>query len=443
MWKENTNAKTKTMNAKRKLLAIVLLMMAGTAAWAQTTLDMEFRPRMEYRQGFRKPLNDTLQPAFVTLQRTRLNADYKGKILNARLSMQDARIWGNSDTKTSASKLEVYEAWFEYLMSSGFSTQMGRQALKYDDQRLLAAPNWSNTGQAHDAMVLKYNSSFLQAHSGYAYNNSKDTLMNVSYAYASKVYKAMGYLWLSKTITKGTTLSMIGIVEGFEKKTDIATLYPRATYGGNLVYANDSSAWGATLTAYHQSGKTPMKKVGNGYADLNANLLAAKVSYRFMPTLQANVGVDYYSGSKSDIAADKSTTFNRLYGAVHSFNGSMEYFSTLPTQGLLDYYVGVNARISPAVSVDATSHFFSFDKDFYYNKAKCDKSLGSEIDLSVNYVVSKEIAIQGGFSQYFNSGTTAKYFKMDGVDTHPQQWAYIMLTVKPQLYKTPAIVENK
>jgi len=435
--------KTKTMNAKRKLLAIMLFAIASTAAWSQTTLDMEFRPRMEYRQGFRKPLNDTLSPAFVTLQRTRLNADYKGKILNARLSMQDARIWGNSDVKSNYSKIEIYEAWFEYLMASGFSAQIGRQSLKYDDQRLLAVANWSNTSQAHDAMVLKFNSPFIQVHSGYAYNNSKDTVMLVSYANASKMYKTMGYLWMGKTIARGTTLSLIGVFEGFEKKSDFTTLFPRATYGGNLVYANDSSAWGLTLTAYHQSGKTPAKKVGNEFADLNANFFAAKVLYRFVDGFQANAGVDYYSGSEADIAADKSTTFSRLYGSVHNFNGSMEYYATLPAQGLIDYYVGITKRISSTVSVDLTSHFFSFDKDFYYNKEKCDKSLGTEIDLAVNYAVSKEIAIQGGYSQYFNSSTTAKYFKMDGVDTHPQQWAYLMLTVKPQLYKTPAIVENK
>ena len=75
--------------------------------FGQTTFDAEFRPRSEYRQGFRKPLADTLSPALSTMQRTRLNADYKGKILNARLSLQDARLWGNSDNRINTSKLEI------------------------------------------------------------------------------------------------------------------------------------------------------------------------------------------------------------------------------------------------------------------------------------------------------------------------------------------------
>lgn len=413
-------------------------------AFGQTTLDAEFRPRTEYRQGFRKPLADTLNAGFVTLQRTRLNADYKGKILNARISLQDARIWGNSDNKTNTSKLEIYEAWFEYLITSGLSAQMGRQPLKYDDQRLFAAPNWSNTGTAHDVMVLKYKSPKIQVHSGFAYNNTKDTVLNVTYKYTPKQnYKTMGYAWLSKQIFTGTTFSVIGICEGFEKKTKYAIVYPRITFGGNLVYANDSSVWGATLTAYMQQGKDPNKVYGTGYANLNACFLAAKVFYTFNAKLSAYVGLDYYSGSEATIDAGKSNTFNRLYGATHSYNGNMEYFVTLPTQGLMDWYGGVTAKITPKLSVDCTAHVFYFDKDFLYNKVKTDKNLGTETDIVLNYVVSKEIAIQGGYSQYFNSGTTAKYYKMLGVDAHAQQWAYVMLTIRPQFYKTPPMSDNK
>jgi len=421
-----------------------LALLSFPGAFGQTTLDAEIRPRTEYRQGFRKPLADTLNAGLVTLQRTRFNANYKGKILNARISLQDARIWGNSDNKTNASKLEIYEAWFEYLITSGLSAQMGRQPIKYDDQRLLASPIWSNTGAAHDVLVFKYNSPFIQVHSGFAYNNAKDTLLDIAYTYTPKQnYKTMGYTWLSKQIYTGTTLSLIGICEGFEYKTNYKIVYPRITFGGYLVYSNDSSVWGATLTAYVQQGKDPNKVFGTGYADLKSYFLAAKASYKIIEKLSANVGIDYYSGSDATIDAGKSNTFNRLYGAPHSYNGNMEYFVTLPTQGIIDYYGGLSAKITPKLSVDLTGHLFYFDKYFIYNKVKTDKNLGTEADIVLNYMVSKEIAIQCGYSQYFNSGSTAKYYKMLGIDTHPQQWAYLMLTIRPQFYKTPPMPDSK
>jgi len=209
------------------------------------------------------------------------------------------------------------------------------------------------------------------------------------------------------------------------------------------VYANDSSDWGATLTFYKQHGKDPNKAFGLEYANLDAFFFAAKISCKIAPKFTANLGIDYYSGSASDINASKSNTFNRLYGSVHAFNGYMEYYSTLPTQGLVDYYGGINTKINQRFSVELTGHVFSFDKDFIYNKVKTNKSLGAESDLVINFTASKEITIQGGYSRYFNSDSTAKYFKMQGVDAHPQQWAYVMFTIKPQFYKTPPSTESK
>ena len=426
-------------------LSCIATLGAYTAIGQVSTLDAEFRPRTEFRQGFRKPLADSLDPALVTFQRTRLNADYKSKVLNARISLQDGRIWGNSDNKTNTSKIEMYEGWFEYLITSGLSIQMGRQPLKYDDQRLLAAPNWSNTGCAHDVLVVKYISPFIQAHAGFAYNNSKDTLLNYTYSYTPKQnYKELGYVWVSKEIVKGANISAIGIYEGFEKKTDYSIIYPRVTYGGNLVYASDSSAWGGTLTAYKQQGKDPSKTCKKGYADVDAFLLAAKVTYKISKKYSAHLGFDLYSGSDTAQASrtGKTTTFSKTYGAAHSFSGNMEYFVSVPNQGLLDYYGGVSTKINQQFSVDVSGHMFAFDKDFYYKNVKTAKNLGTELDVVCNYNPSKEVGIQAGWSMYSTSHTANKYLKIVGVDVAPQHWAYIMLTIKPQFYKTPA-VENK
>jgi len=433
------------MKKKSTLLGISLFTSLGfSTAYGQTTLDAEFRPRMEYRQGFRKPLADSVNPAFVTLQRTRLNADYKGKVLNARLSLQDARIWGNNDLKTNNSKVEINEAWFEYLINSGLSVQMGRQPLKYDDQRIFASPNWSNTGMSHDVLVTKFNSPFIQAHAGFAYNNTKDTLLNVAFTYTPKQnYKTMGYLWLSKPIFAGLSLTALGVCEGFEKKTNPKIVYPRITYGGNLIYANDSSAFAGTLTGYLQQGKDPNKVFGKGYANLKAFFIAAKASYKVLDKLSVNAGTDYYSGSSASIATDKSNSFNRLYGATHSYNGSMEFFSTLPTQGLLDYYGGFTSKLTSKFSVDIAAHAFYLNKNMFYKKEKINKCLGHETDITVNYSVSKEIAFQAGYSIYLNSNSTSKYFKMVGVKTYSNQWAFLMITVKPQLYKTPPVPDGK
>jgi hypothetical protein len=85
----------------------------------------EYRPRTEVRQGFRKPVPDTLSAAVITTQRTRLNTEYESSHLKVRLTLQDARIWGNSNNKVNTSKIEMYEGWFEWLLSPEFSIKMG------------------------------------------------------------------------------------------------------------------------------------------------------------------------------------------------------------------------------------------------------------------------------------------------------------------------------
>ena len=308
----------------------------------QTTIEGEFRPRGEFREGFRKPLADTLNPAYITYQRTRLSVNYRSGILNTQFTLQDSRVWGQTDTKTGTTT-SVYEAWAEMLLFQGFSATVGRQALKYDDQRIFGVSNWTNAGQAHDLILFKYKTSVFQGHLGYAYNNTKDTLLEINYPI--KQYKKLGFGWFSYDFGKGLNASALAINEGLQKITDYTKNFYRNTVGLNIVLANDSFPLGINLGGYYQFGKsnaydttkTASKAV---YADLEAYLLTAKISYKFFDPLQIFAGADIYSGTSYTTSNSKSYTFNKLYGTNHSFNGYMEYWSTLPKSGLKDLYFG-------------------------------------------------------------------------------------------------------
>ncbi|MDP3914435.1 MAG: hypothetical protein Q8R96_11955 [Bacteroidota bacterium] len=421
----------------------LLLLLSFSESYGQTTIDAEFRPRSEFRQGFNQPLADTLNPAFVTMQRTRLNFNYKSGIVSARLVLQDSRIFGETDTKQPATatsgSLGIYEAWAELLLYSGTTFKIGRQGVQFEDGRLFSLSPWSNTGNAHDLAQLRYFAPGFDVQLGYAYNNQKAYNADTSYYSISKMYKQLAFLHLTKTIASGLDLSLLGVDEGYMKSNTDLSLYYRYTTGGNLQLKNEKLPIGFLLTSYFQFGKsTPT-------VDLDAYLLAIKTNYIFTDKIGGLAGVDYYSGSESTLATTKTNTFNKLpYGVNHTFNGYMEYWATLPNGGLVNYFGGVNLKLSKKLSSDITYYGFSLAESMKVGTTQVQKNLGSELDIALNYKFSGETAIQFAWCGYFvTDGTKMLKYKSTAVDTKFPQYAYLMLTIRPQFYKMPEVAESK
>jgi len=56
-----------TTRKKIRLILIGLFINCLFVSAQTTTIDAELRPRSEFREGFKKPLADSLTPAFITL----------------------------------------------------------------------------------------------------------------------------------------------------------------------------------------------------------------------------------------------------------------------------------------------------------------------------------------------------------------------------------------
>ena len=102
-------------------LAIVALMVQF--AHAQFTLDGEFRPRAEYRNGFGSIIPDAADAGFGISTRARLNAGYTTETYKFYLSLQDVMVWGENrqilpyDQNNS---FAIFEAWADVNLGSGF-----------------------------------------------------------------------------------------------------------------------------------------------------------------------------------------------------------------------------------------------------------------------------------------------------------------------------------
>ena len=97
---------------------------------AQFQLSGEFRPRTEYRHGYKSMFTEDDKAAFFTSQRTRINAAYSLDKLKLGLSLQDIRVWGDVPQQNNTSnQVMLSQGWAEYLFTKQFSMKIGRQEL--------------------------------------------------------------------------------------------------------------------------------------------------------------------------------------------------------------------------------------------------------------------------------------------------------------------------
>ena len=384
-------------------------------------VDAEIRSRGEFRNGFQEPLADTLNPVYINNLRTKLNFAYSSSDVKVKVSLLDTRTLGSTDVSRTGNGLGIYEAWVAYSFTPDFSFSLGRQGLEYDDKRLFSLNNWSNTPSAHDILLLKYNSSVLTVHVGTAYNNAGDANFKSLTPY-TLTYKTLNFIRAEKSFGL-LSASALWINDSFESGTEnhITTSY-RNTIGGNLWLTDKKKPFTMLATAYHQFGRDKSHK------ELSAYLLAISAQQKLNEKYSLQIGGDIYSGSAYDIDADKSNTFNKLYGSNHSFNGSIEYWRNLPVQGLIDIYAGATAKLFPKFDINLTYHYFCTAKNI---DANGEKGIGSEIDITVNYTFNDQFTLQGGWSAYLTNNGTDILKRKAGIDTRFPQWAYLQLIFKP------------
>ena len=408
-------------------LAIVALMVQF--AHAQFTLDGEFRPRAEYRNGFGSIIPDAADAGFGISTRARLNAGYTTETYKFYLSLQDVMVWGENrqilpyDQNNS---FAIFEAWADVNLGSGFSTKLGRQVISYDDQRIFGGLDWAQQGRNHDAALLQYKKDKFMLDLGLAFSQDYSDptgFRSIGTGYNTTgffTYKTMQYIYL-KQAWESLTGSLLLLNNGFQKfETDTVTpdgVNSLQTLGTHLDYKKDS--FGVAANAYLQMGD----QVKSAY------LLGLDVTYKASQKVGLGAGFEIISGN--DTSTAKSEAFFPLFGTNHKFNGFMDYFyvgNHVNNIGLFDVHVSANFTLSETSSLAVTALNFSGQKEL----PSGEKSLATEVDL----VYSKKFkgySLALGYSQLFAADGM---YELKGVTkanaSNTQNWAWAMLVLKPK-----------
>ncbi len=395
-------------------------------------ISTELRPRLEYRNGYKTLRPNDVDAATYVSQRTRLNLKYGSEKLNAYVVFQNVRVWGDvatlglSDNNGTA----IHEAWAELKLDTKLSLKLGRQEIAYDDQRIFGNVGWAQQARSHDALVATYKPNAKhRLDFGLAMNENSETLFNTDYAINN--YKAFQYLWYH-TNFKSVDFSFLILNNGLAFYNDSDSEEQRVDYnqtiGSRVTFNKNKIDTDASI--YFQTGKI-------AGVNLSAFNIAANTNYSINNKFKAGLGAEYLSGTDMDAKSNTLKSFNPWFGTNHKFNGLMDYFyvgNHANSVGLID----INATLAykkDKFSVKLMPHLFSSAATVVDSTEKeMSNTLGTELDLVLGYSWTKDVSFQAGYSQLFAT-ETLEVLKAGNRD-NTNNWAWVMVTVKPSLFKT-------
>lgn len=430
---------------KKQILFLVIMLVVAGSATAQFSISAQLRPRAEMNNGALSPISDTMSTFYYVTQRSRISLDYKTEKFRTRFSVQDVRIWGDGNVYSgtgmfaSTNTINVYEAWFRIKFGSSSNLTIGRQELKYDDQRIFAWRNWNQYGLTYDALVFNHEKNGWELNIGLAYNNMMNAgngkpefggdLFN-----STNLMKTLNFVRLKRDFSEQVSASLYAIGSGFQKHNDPAVIYLTGTFGGRA--AVNTGNFEATANVYYQMGKAQSGKKVSAYN------FAIEPAYRF-GKLRVGAGFDYVSGDDATASdyGEKERTFNKFYGAGFSYYGWMNYFTYLKSStknaGLVDIYPNLEYGFLQKHKLRGYLHFFSLANPVLIGNAVIeDQQLGQELDLMYIYKYSKELTLQAGFSYFFATDTLEQIKGFAPGTTATPYWTWVMLTYTPTLFKT-------
>ena len=413
----------------RKIIFTVLLFVTTIMSAQEFELSVELRPRYENAHGQKTLLETDADGANFVSQRTRINLNFLYNKIRFGASLQNIRVWGDVGTLSSDDKATaMHVAWAEAILSEKFSVVLGRQEIVYDDSRIFGNVGWAQQARSHDALLAKWKiSDKSRLDIGLAL--SADSRSNIDNLYSNVAgYKAFQYAWYHTDFEK-LGLSILALNNGveFENSNMKNEISYSQTIGTRLTF--NVNKFSADFSTYLQSGKINVNSVSTNYFGGNAKF---KVSDRFL----VGIGGEYLSGKDMNDTSSKVKSFNPLFGTNHKFNGWMDYFyvgNHIGSVGLVDIN-GVVAYSKDKFSAKVMPHIFSAAADVYDGSIKMDSSLGTEIDLTLGYNISKSIGVSGGHSMMF--ATESMEVIKGGDKDENNSWTWLMVTFKPTLFSS-------
>ncbi len=415
------------MRMKKILGCLCLAIALSSAAWSQSPIysfngQIRYRSEVEARSFIPKS-----KPNHYHLLRSRFGLQVRPEPgIQVVLQMQDSRPFGGENTSlargtmdASADALDFHQAYFmmDHLFSTPLQLKIGRQELRYGNERLIGVNNWSNTGRVFDAGVLSYSHRvagldlFYSRLSGGQNSANADNLVGIfSTLRANGSLVCDGYLLHDYTTGR--------ITGGVDQGKDQLRRY---TVGLHVHGSKGRLQW--ALEGYRQTGALQVQE-GLPLADIRSALFSADLRLVLATKSATALSLSACRISGDSDPGDRSArSFDLLFGSKHGFYGLMDYYPDrlFAAQGLKDYALSFTTHSSDRLQLAAQAHVFRTDVPLPSSAAE---AIGEELDVTLSWTSSKALTLEAGCCAFFPSALVRSSHG-SAVST----WGYVMTTV--------------
>lgn len=394
------------------------------------SVSAQIRPRAEYRNGVSFPRSAGDRSSYFINNRARLSFEYKRSDLILKMSGQHVGVWGQDPQIDKEGRFILNEAWARMNFGKGFFTQIGRQTLSYDDERILGGLDWNVAGRYHDALKLGFENQANKLHLILAFNqNDEKPFGGTYYKPGGQPYKNMQTIWYNFQSRKNFTASLLfinlGIENGKPEEADTRYLQTMGTY---LTY--NPGSWKLNGAFYYQSGKS------QNDATVSAYMWSIRGNWNISERWSLILGSDYLSGNEPGSATYHA--FDPLYGTHHKFYGAMDYFYASAftnglNPGLWDNQIGLSFKPSKPTLLSLNYHYFATTTDVAgLDGLDLSRGLGSEFDLQFDCPLIKDVRLSAGYSVILGSETMN--IVKGGYHESWQDWGWLSININPTIF---------
>ncbi len=403
-------------------------------------LDFQERLRFEAREN-NYDFNDhvkSLNDADFLLQRARLGATFAPEDwLTFYVQGESSFEFGGARAKTPGvngaegdDQIDLFQAYVR-LGDKNLNLTIGRQTLSFGDERLVGAFDWNNIGRTFDAVKLHYGQETWSLE-----------------AFASSVVVPKRSVFDQSDLFDGNDTGRNQIFSGlYFSSTGLIPVQTTDLYAFEL--HEEYSIGDSDFVTLGTRMKADPKKLGGfdyetemaaQFGTLKGKDLAAfaghwGAGYNWLDTAwKPRVGIEYNYATGDDNAKDgKVETFQNLFPTNHPFYGMMDLFSW---QNLSNPAISFSMQPLEDVKVKLDYNLFwlANTNDGWYRAngttqvrpitPGADSYVGSELDLVVNWKITKNVMLGAGYGHFFDG----KYAKATGAASDAD-FAYTQLTI--------------